>query len=191
MKSMHEGFSAVWKMFNEVRKNDCDAGWDACVETAKKIMNEHPDKMFEKIILAVIEEAEAESKIKDKQKRNAQYRLSAKAFSSSWTLFESLMKTLDINTLHAYCVDNPGRLASKLSAAVYETACGAKNAQGSFMEDAFEFYQMFAKGITKENQKEAFKAAEMLVDAYPEHTLQVMSMLKDLKEIETKSVLVA
>lgn len=191
IETVHAVFGTIWAMFNDVRKDNTDEGWAKCVSTSEIIVKKHPEKMFEKVILAVIEEAEAESKIEDNKEKNAKYREAAKAFSGAWRLYESLVKTLDINAMYTYCNDNPGKMANKLAAAVYEAACGEKYATGSFMKVAYDFYEEFKDGIPASRTDEAYEKAERIIDAHPEHMLQMMEMYHDLKELAAKPVLVA
>ena len=64
----HKVFGECWAMFNKARKDDSDEGWQACINEAHRICEAYDNRKFhEKLVLAVAEEAETESKTKKRQ----------------------------------------------------------------------------------------------------------------------------
>lgn len=189
-----KAFGDSWKMFNEVRKNNTDEGWTKCIETAEKISEENTGEVYKKLLLAVVGEAERESKIKDEKSRNEVYRIAAKAFNEAWKLYESLERSFDIGKLHAYCMENSGRFASDLGAALYEFECEKRLSCGDFMKALYEFYKKYHDGITDDVAHEAFKESEMLIEKHPGHALQMLEVFHELKalgEINNNAVKIA
>lgn len=183
-EEMHSILGEIWNMFNNVRKDQSDNGWARLVATANDIVKNHPEKVFEKIVLAVVKEAEDESKIKDRKERVQTYRNAAKAFTSAWSLYEDLSKCLDINSLHAYFNSNPGEFASKIGTALYEYACNVHITPGSFMSEAYTFYEEFCDGISKENIQNAYIKAEDIIKNHPAYMLHMMEMIRELKNVD-------
>lgn len=177
-KKVHDVFARIWRMFNNVRKDNSDASWERCVNEAGMISKENPEPMYEKILLAVIKEAEEESKLQAPEEKAARYKAAAKAFNEAWGLYESLMDCLDVNAIAAYCHNNTNEMARKLAAAVYEAACGMRNTKGTFAETAYAFYEKYQDGI----KAEALAEAEGIMVRYPEYTLQILNLYEGLKK---------
>ncbi len=187
---LHETFKKMWDIFNEVRKNNTDEGWAKCVEDSETICKNIRNKMIEKIMLALVAEAESESKIKNIEERTLLYRAAAKAYSEAWSLYESLDKTFDINTVHAYCENNnKSEFSKKLCTAIYENACGKKFKNGNFAKSLYGFYEKLKSGIACD---EAYMEMESMIDIYPAYTLQIMDVYHEFqkKNSEYKSFLI-
>lgn len=178
----HEVFGEIWTMFNNVRRDNSDEGWSRCVEEADRIHLENPDNLYEKILLAVVDEAEAEAKVQDTDERHARYKAAANAYQAVWKLFERLLNCLDVNSVVAYNQQFTGAFATKLSSAVYEAACGGMKQKGSFAHDAYSFYEKFKNGISDEQTSDAYMQAECIIEMHPEYMLQMMDMYDDLRK---------
>lgn len=188
-KTEHGVFGKCWNMFNTVRKNPTDRGWETCVNEAHKIMVSVNgfEKFHEKLVLAVIEEAEFEEKCKDAQDKAAAYKDAGAAFQNAWEMFSRFIENPDkfkesgMDVLNEYNKAYKSRFAKKLSSAIYEVVCADNNFPGAFMNDAYTFYQEFQNGITPDMEADAYAKAEHVIDMHPEHMLQMMEMYADLK----------
>lgn len=184
----HRIFGRAWSMFNTVRKNPTDEGWERCISEAHEISVSIPERkaFHEKLVLAIIEEAESEEK--NKKERAASYKKAGAAFQAAWKMFASFIddseqfKIHGMKALAEYNAMYSGRFAKKLGTAVYEAACKENNCPGAFMNDASAFYQKFQKGISTEDEAEAYAEAERIIDIHPEHTLQMMTMYTELRK---------
>lgn len=186
-KETHKVFGEVWQMLNTVRKNDTDDGWKACMDEANRIYAEYPsNKFYESVVLAVVAEAEREARL-DPSVRQKEYRNAGMAFQAAWKLFEKFaddmdaFKTNGMKALSEFNTKFSGKFAEKMGSAVYEVLCKATNDKGSFMTDAFSFYQEFQDGISDKAEAEAYKKAENIIDVHPEHMLQMMNLYADLR----------
>ena len=185
-KEAHKVFGEVWKMFNTVRKNNTDDGWKACMDEANRIYAEYPSKFYEAVVLAVVAEAEREARLNQSVRQN-EYKNAGMAFQAAWKLFETFaddMGAFKVNGMKALSDFNAkysGKFAEKMGSAVYETLCKAANDKGSFMTDAFAFYQEFHDGISDKAEAEAYKKAENIIDIHPEHMLQMMNLYAGLR----------
>lgn len=185
----HKIFGRCWQMFNTVRKNPTDEGWEKCVNEAHDISESIAEykKFHEKLVLSVIEEAEYEEKIKNMKEKSTAYKLAGGAFQASWEMFSRFIdnpekfKKSGMDILAEYNKTYTGKFAKKLGAAIYEVSCAENNCPGAFMNDAYTFYQTFQNGITPEMESDAYAKAEHIIDLHPEHMLQMMEMYSDLK----------
>lgn len=184
----HKIFGECWAMFNKARKDDSDEGWQACINEAHRICEAYDNRKFhEKLVLAVAEEAETESKMKNKEK-TAAYKAAGAAFQAAWKMFSCFIDNVDgfkqsgMQILSEYNKEYSGRFAKKLGSAIYAAVCADLNSDGAFMHDAYHFYMEFQNGITENAEDDALKKAESIIDVYPEHMLQMMDMYADLKK---------
>ena len=85
----HKIFGKCWKMFNTVRKNPTDTGWEKCVNEAHEISELIAEykKFHEKLVLATIEEAETEEKNKNAKEKSDSYKNAGAAFNAAWEMF--------------------------------------------------------------------------------------------------------
>lgn len=186
----HDIFKKMWKVFNDVRRDNTDEGWRKCAEAAESICKQN-DKMIEKIMLAVVAEAEDESKIEDLKEKSMRYREAAKAFTDAWTLYESLNESLNTNAINVYCKTNRGTFARKLSSAIYEDACDKHTVKGGFAKAAYSFYDKFKEGISESNQSKAYEEMESVIEKYPSYVLQMMDMYSELSRRGFPELIVA
>lgn len=185
----HKIFGKCWKMLNTVRKNQTDTGWEKCVNEAHEISESIAEykKFHEKLVLATIEEAETEEKNKNAKEKSASYKNAGAAFNAAWEMFARFIDNPDefkksgMDILAEYNKTYSGRFAKKLGAAIYEVVCAENNCKGTFMKDAYTFYQEFKNGITSDIESDAYAKAERIIDKHPEHMLQMMEMCAELK----------
>lgn len=184
----HKVFGECWAMFNKTRKDDSDEGWQACINEAHRICQTYDNRKFhENLVLVIAEEAEKESKMKNKERAMA-YKAAGAAFQAAWKMFSCFIDNPDgfkqtgMQILSEYNKEYSGEFAKKLGSAVYEAVCADLNSDGAFMHDAYHFYMEFQNGIAENAEDDALKKAESIIDVYPEHMLQMMDMYADLKK---------
>lgn len=184
----HKFFGDCWRMFNAVRKDNSDAGWERCTATARALCEKKENKRFhEKIALAVIDEAEHEIGMDIKERQSA-YKKAGAVFQASWELFENFMTDIDAfrNTGMQQLTDFNAlydcQFATALSAAIYEVVCNYVHGEGDFMATAYRFYEKYKGGITVDMEPKAYADAEDIVNSHPQYMLHMMGMYEDLKK---------
>lgn len=181
----HSFFGECWKMFNEIRKDNSDEGWEKCLATARSISGK--ERLHEKIILAVMDEAEVEASL-DIKERTLSYKKAGAAFQDAWKMFSYFLDKkasfpeICMKTLQEYHKTYDSKFASDLATAIYEAMCKEVNVCGAFMSDAFHFYVQYKDGITETQEAAASAEAENIINVYPEHTLQMMDMYAGLQK---------
>lgn len=195
MEKIHALFGEVWGMFNGLRKTGySDEGWKAAVAKADELGKN--SRLLQEVVLAVIDEAEAEYKSSPEDRKTA-YKTAAAVFSGSWKLFEDLMNcpagekfsAEGIRLLADYLGKYPkNTFAGKLGNSVYRAACSCKKGDGNFVAAALGFYMKYQNGIDEKCRNTAFAEAERILNVRPEYTLQMMELLNGLqKRAEEKS----
>lgn len=183
----HQFFGACWAMFNTVRKDNTDEGWKACMETAHVLCEGQEHQRFhEQIAIAIVDEAEAEAAMQGTEKTTA-YKAAGKTFQSAWKLVETLMEaeTLEdcaMKQMTAFYQDNAGRFARYLGTAIYDFVCKERRVSGSFLKEAYQFYDKYKAGISEKEEAAANAEAETIIDVHPEYTLQMMDMYAGLQQ---------
>lgn len=180
----HELFGKIWSVFNKIRKHNDDAGWSECVARANELHNDYDGKLYEKVILAVMSEADRECKLDNSRE---EYKKAGKAFQDAWKMFEVFADNIDsfrengMNTLTEYLREHEGKFACDLGNAVYEAACNETNCEGSFMSVAYPFFEEYKDGISREQEKMAYAKAEKIIRSHPEYMTHMMNMYSELK----------
>lgn len=188
-KEAHTVFKKCWEMMNATRKGDAhdDSIWQECINKSHQIYNEYPSEFCKDIVTAVSYEAEREAKL-DQKSRSAEYRTAATAYQAAWKMLECFLDDLEgfksegEQTLKAYKERFQGRFAETMGQVVYDAADAEAKNKGTFMQDAYTFYEEFKDGISPEQEPDAYAKAENIIDVHPEYMLQMMDMYADLKK---------
>ena len=191
MEEKYLTFARIWGIFNDVRRAGySDAGWDEFVKEADEIGG-NADRFIQDVICCIASEAERQSRMDDLKQRKAAYITSAGAFSKSWELYKLLMECQPgkefsekgIDYLAEYLNGFKDKyFPTKLGNTVFQEVCRVKNGKGSTIPEMMTFYCKYADGIDENNKVSAYEEAEVLMNARPEYTLHIMSMLRGLQK---------
>lgn len=178
-----EVFKHCWAMFNAVRKDQSDVGWENCVSEANAINQLYNEELYEKIVLAVVEEAESEFKLPENEKCAA-YHSAKKAFNEAWVLFKGIFISQADNKedlIKEYRTSNPGVFALKLSSSIYTAYCNMEE-EVSFLAVVYPFIDKFNKGISDSEKNTAYTMAENMIQLYPQYMCQILKLYSDLRK---------
>lgn len=181
-------FAECWEMFNEIRRDNwTDAGWSKMVEQSDYLVKKYGNNDFALyLVLAVVNEAEREYKLKptDRAEAYKEAHTIFKAASITYNDMISSCKTCEdcMSKIKEYTEAHNSRFARQLSKTIYEEIYRLKRIDGSFVKEAFKFYQKYEPGILKDSTKKAYIEAENIIKVHPEFTTHMMQMFDVLKK---------